>query len=74
MEFTEILNYLYNPGLPIVVLVVVCAVIYGLYKSERKKHAETRQRLDEVYTRLENRLYHELDELEKLLREERAAK
>ena len=74
MDFPLILRYLQNPGLPIVILVVFLTVLYRLLKNERQKHHETRKKLDEVYSRLEARLYHELDELERLLREERAKK
>lgn len=68
----NILHYLDNPQLPVVILVVVISFIIYLLRREKTQHRHTRERLDDVYGRIEQRLYHELDELEKLLREERA--
>lgn len=74
MDILLILRYLQNPGLPIVILVVCLTILYRILKREQQKHDATRKRLDEVHTRLEARLYHELDELEKLLQKERPKK
>lgn len=71
MDFPIILRYVQNPGLPIVILVVVVTVLYKFLKREQQKHDATRKRLDDVHARLEARLYHELDELEKLLQKEK---
>ena len=67
-----ILRYLNHPLLPVVILVAVLSFVTYLLRQEIGQHHQTRQKLDEVYGRLEQRLYHELDELEKILREERA--
>jgi len=67
-----ILKYLDHPFLPVVILVVFCGALYYILKQERTRHCKTREKLDDVYSRLEQRLYHELDELERILREERA--
>lgn len=71
MPLNEILKHLGSPFLPVVILVVVLSIFISLYRSEIARHNRTRQKLDEVYSHLEQRLYHELDELEKILREER---
>lgn len=71
MDITKVFQYFNNIALPIAILIIFVAIIYNLLKSEKKEHHKTRTQLDSIQSRLEERLYHELDELEKLLREER---
>lgn len=72
MDFVQILKYIENLVLPVAILIVFTSVLYYLLRQEKKEHKQTHDRLLSVYSRLEDRLYRELDELEKLLREERA--
>lgn len=71
MDPFTVLKYLDDPKLLVVILVSISAILFYLLRLEIKKHHKIRNRLDDVYSRIETRLYHELDELEKLLREER---
>ncbi len=71
MDIFSILKYVSDQAIPVAILIVVVAIFVYLFRDERRRHWETRKRLDETHSRIEERLYHELDELEKLLREER---
>lgn len=72
MDFEQILKYARDLALPVVILIFIVSLAFKLYFQEKRERQKTNERLIELYRRLEERLYHELDELEKLLREERA--
>ena len=74
MDVLQIFKYIRDISLPVAILILFVAILLYLLKEEKKEHRKTREKLDGVYSRLEQRLYRELDELEKMLREERAKK
>lgn len=71
MEPFNLLTYVRDFALPVALLIIFCGVLYRLLRREQIQHQQTRERLNQIRERLEQRLYHELDELEKILREER---
>jgi len=72
VSIQEVFQYAKEYGLPIVILVFVLLIILKFYDQERAERRKTQGQLNDLYHRLEERLYHELDELEKILREERS--
>ncbi len=71
MDIIQILKYLTDIAIPVAILIAFVMILFFLFRDERRRHWETRTRLDDIHSRIEERLYHEIDELEKLLREER---
>lgn len=71
MDLDWILRYARDLALPVVILIIVVSIAFRLYFLEKKDHKQTSEKLNALYHRLEERLWHEVDELEKLLREER---
>lgn len=74
MDFTQFFKYVKDISLPVAILIIFLTILFNLLREERKDHKKTRSQLNGIYSRLEERLYRELDELERLLREERASK
>jgi len=72
VDFLKILYYVRDLAIPLIILIFVVAIFIKLFVQERDRHKETKDKYDALSQRIEERLWHELDELEKLLREERA--